>query len=64
MQRQISHALAFRQSAFLSGSYPERIRELVAKIRGRVGIPARDMESVTIPSPTDSLAAGSQMMLF
>ncbi len=45
--------------AYLSGAYPERIRQLVDGIRERVGIPSRDLERMNPPSPP-----GSQMSLF
>lgn len=33
----------YSESAYLSGAYPERIRQLVEDIRRRVGIPSRDL---------------------
>jgi DNA repair photolyase len=50
---------SYAGGAFLKGKYPERIREMVHRIRDRVGIPARDMETLTLPQPP-----GSQMVLF
>lgn len=50
---------SFSQGAYLNGSYPERIRSMVAGIRLRAGIPARDMDRAQLPPPP-----GSQMMLF
>jgi len=49
---------SFAAGAYLKGKYPERIREVVNRIRERVGIPARDMASV-VPPPAES-----QMLLF
>jgi DNA repair photolyase len=50
---------SYAAGAYLKGKYPERIRELVRRIRARVGISTRDMESVALPQPADS-----QMLLF
>ncbi len=50
---------SFAAGAFLRGSYPERIRELVNAIRLRVGIPSRDMQRLNPPQPP-----ASQMLLF
>jgi len=49
----------FRQSAYLHGSYPERIREMAHRIRERVGLCARDAEQIS-PPPVPQ----GQMMLF
>jgi DNA repair photolyase len=57
------HLAPYRRSysagAYLKGTYPERIREMVTDIRTRTGIPARDMDRMQLPQPP-----GSQMMLF
>jgi DNA repair photolyase len=50
---------SYAAGAYLKGKYPERIRELVNRIRERVGIPARDLASVVRPP-----APESQMLLF
>lgn len=50
---------AYGRGAYLKGKYPERIREVVGRIRTRVGIPERDMAAV-IPPP----APDAQMVLF
>jgi DNA repair photolyase len=50
---------SFAAGAYLKGRYPERIRELVNRIRDRVGIPARDMAFI-VPAP----APDAQMLLF
>ncbi|HEX3684794.1 MAG TPA: radical SAM protein [Bryobacteraceae bacterium] len=50
---------SFAAGAYLKGKYPERIREVVNRVRERVGIPARDMASVAPPVPAES-----QMLLF
>lgn len=50
---------SFAPGAYLKGKYPERIRQLVDRIRERVGIPARALE-FTLPSPPP----GAQMLLF
>lgn len=50
---------SFAPGAYLRGSYPERIRQMVNQIRSRVGIPCRDMDRVSLPAPPQS-----QMMLF
>ena len=50
---------SFAAGAYLKGQYPERIRELVNRIRERVGIPARDMASALPAPPPDA-----QMLLF
>jgi DNA repair photolyase len=50
---------SYAAGAYLKGKYPERIRELVNRIRARVGISAREMERVPLPEPADS-----QMLLF
>ena len=49
----------FASGAYLKGKYPERIRELVTRIRARVGISSRGIESVAAPQLPES-----QMMLF
>ncbi len=50
---------SFKDSAFLSGAYPERIRQRVNEIRARVGIARRDLEHTGPPVPP-----GSQLLLF
>jgi DNA repair photolyase len=50
---------SFATSAYLKGKYPDRIRELVTRIRERVGIPARDLEPL-LPAPPPE----AQMILF
>jgi DNA repair photolyase len=50
---------SFAAGAYLRGTYPERIREMVEEIRKRVGIPLRDMERASLPEPSQA-----QMMLF
>jgi DNA repair photolyase len=50
---------SFSKSAYLRGKYPERIRNLVARIRERAGIPARDLEPL-LPAPPPE----AQMLLF
>lgn len=50
---------SYGADAYLKGKYPERIREIVARVRRRVGIEARGLELVEIPKPADS-----QMLLF
>jgi DNA repair photolyase len=50
---------SFAAGAYLRGKYPERIRQLVEKIRQRVGIPSRDLDHVVPPEVPDS-----QMLLF
>lgn len=50
---------SFASSAYLRGKYPGRIRNLVARIRERVGIPARDLEPLLPAPPPDA-----QMVLF
>ncbi|MGI8959535.1 MAG: SPL family radical SAM protein [Bryobacteraceae bacterium] len=50
---------SYAAGAFLKGTYPERIRELVQRIRERVGIPAQGLELPRPPEPRDS-----QMLLF
>ncbi len=49
----------FRAGAYLSGAYPERIRQLVQEIRARVGVPSRDLARVQPPPLPES-----QLMLF
>jgi DNA repair photolyase len=49
----------FRAGAFLRGAYPERIKQLVALVRERVGISARGLELMKPPD-----APESQMLLF
>ena len=53
------YEVSFAAGAYLKGAYPERIRELVNRIRERVGIPARDMASELPAPPPDA-----QMLLF
>lgn len=50
---------SFTASGFLRGRYPERIRQLVQRIRERVGIQSRDLERSEASEVTHS-----QMMLF
>jgi DNA repair photolyase len=50
---------SYAAGAYLKGKYPERIRQLVRRIRERVGIPSRDLERPEPPQPADS-----QMLLF
>jgi DNA repair photolyase len=49
----------FRAGAYLKGAYPERIRELVDRIRRQTGIPARDLQRAPLPA-----AAAPQLLLF
>jgi DNA repair photolyase len=52
---------SFAGGPYLTGAYPERIRGLVRAIREKVGIPARDLESMA----AFALPPGeSQMLLF
>ncbi len=57
------HLLRYRTSygagAYLKGKYPERIRELVQRIRERTGISARNLEQIQPPEVSES-----QMFLF
>jgi DNA repair photolyase len=50
---------SFAASAFLKGKYPQRIRELVQRIRERVGIQSRGLQHPEPPALPDS-----QMLLF
>ncbi|MFL6350856.1 MAG: SPL family radical SAM protein [Bryobacteraceae bacterium] len=50
---------SYAAGAYLKGKYPERIRELVQRIRERVGILSRDLDRPKPPGPPDS-----QMLLF
>jgi DNA repair photolyase len=50
---------SYAAGAYLKGKYPERIRELVQRIRERVGIPSRDLDRPEPPRPADW-----QMLLF
>ncbi len=50
---------SFAEGAYLKGKYPERIRQLVNRIRERVGISARDM-AASVPAPPPD----AQMLLF
>ncbi len=51
---------SFLEGAYLSGSYPERMRTLVGDIRSRVGLVARDIDTQPMPlAPPDA-----QMRLF
>jgi DNA repair photolyase len=50
---------SYAAGAYLKGKYPERIRELVQRIRERVGIQSRDLELPEPPKPPDA-----QMLLF
>jgi DNA repair photolyase len=54
------YEVSFKESAYLRGKYPERIRSLVESIRARVGIPLRDLASM----PASLSAAAPQMSLF
>ncbi|HEX7361283.1 MAG TPA: radical SAM protein [Bryobacteraceae bacterium] len=49
----------FSDRAYLNGSYARRLREQIARIRERAGIPARDLLHVQPPQPADA-----QMSLF
>lgn len=40
--------------AFLSGEYPRRLRELTARVRGRIGIPSRDLRAARPPQLPDA----------
>jgi DNA repair photolyase len=53
------YEVTYSNGAYLKGKYPERIRDIVGRIRARVGIPARDMAAV-VPAP----APDAQMLLF
>jgi DNA repair photolyase len=50
---------SFRDGAYLTGSYPEKMRSLVQDIRRQVGLLSRDIDSAPPPSPPDQ-----QMLLF
>jgi DNA repair photolyase len=50
---------SYATGAYLKGKYPERIRELVQRIRERVGIQSRNLERPEPPKPPDA-----QMLLF
>jgi DNA repair photolyase len=50
---------SYAAGAYLKGKYPEGIRQLVERIRERVGIPSRDLEHAKPPELPDS-----QMLLF
>jgi DNA repair photolyase len=52
---------SYAGGAYLKGKYPERIRELVQRIRKRVGIPSRDLDR---PEPEPPKPPDSQMLLF
>jgi DNA repair photolyase len=54
---------SFAAGAYLKGSYPARIRQLIRDIRGRVGIENRDMELMS-PPPVSTASPESQMLLF
>lgn len=50
---------SYAAGAYLKGKYPDRIRELVQRIRERTGIPSRDLDRIKPPELPDS-----QMLLF
>jgi DNA repair photolyase len=50
---------SFHEGAYLKGAYPQRIRDLVERIRSQTGIPARDLQRPRLP---DSEAP--QLLLF
>jgi DNA repair photolyase len=50
---------SFRDGAYLNGSYPEKMRELVRDIRQQTGMLARDFDEIPPPSPPSE-----QMLLF
>ncbi len=50
---------SYAAGAYLKGKYPERIRQLVQRIRDRTGIGSRDLDHMTAPDLPDS-----QMLLF
>lgn len=50
---------SYAAGAYLKGKYPERMRDLVQRIRERVGILSRDLERPQPPEPPDS-----QLLLF
>jgi len=50
---------SFRDGAYLSGSYPEKMRTLVRDIRQHVGMVSRDLDAAPPPSPPSA-----QMLLF
>ena len=50
---------SYAAGAYLKGKYPERIRQLVHRIRERVGLPARAMASLAPAPPPEA-----QMLLF
>jgi hypothetical protein len=49
----------YAADGYLHGRYPARIREMVERIRARVGIGARELEHAAIPAIEES-----QMYLF
>jgi hypothetical protein len=49
---------SFRDGAYLNGSYPDKMRDLVRDIRLEAGLLSRDMDSAP-PSPP-----AEQMLLF
>ncbi len=51
---------SFRDGAFLSGSYPEKMRDLVRDIRHQVGLAAREIDTEPPPPAPPS----AQMLLF
>jgi DNA repair photolyase len=52
---------SFRDEAYLSGSYPEKMRNLVHAIRQQAGLPARDLDIAAMPPPSPP---AEQMLLF
>jgi DNA repair photolyase len=52
---------SFRDDAYLSGSYPEKMRNLVHDIRQQVGLLARDLDFAAMPPPSPP---AEQMLLF
>ena len=54
-----SYRRGYATRAYLSGAYPEKIRQRIREIRQRVGIGRRDLERTNPPRPP-----GSQLLLF
>jgi DNA repair photolyase len=52
---------SFRDDAYLQGSYPEKMRNLVHDIRQRIGLLARDLDIAAMPPPSPP---AEQMLLF
>ncbi len=53
----------FRDNAYLSGSYPEKMKQLVRDIRQQVGLLDRDADTPVPPAPAPEPSSG-QMLLF